>query len=498
MGSTAEPGRVRLHITPFNAELLDRFIPPSLRPSASDISFHTIQTFPEKGFGYVELPKAEADKLKKRLNGMTLKGSKVRIEEAKPSKKRKSDSEDPEDDTERKERKKAKKEKRKREQGVLEGHEIDEDRFVKRGWEDKGADRKASKKDKKDKKKSKEAKVENRELRFKTEVPPNAMPLEKDSDKKDKKSKKEKGDKKKTLVKEFENRLKLRPVKDQKPGKRTTYEEGQGWVDEDGQVHEPEPPAAERKRKSKAKAEEKAKARAERKKSRSKNDDDSSESDSDGSESEFSSEDPSSDEEDGSTEEPAANTEPSDGVPGITIEEAKEVHPLEALFKRPATTADSESKLRPEPINTSFSFFASGEVDDDADMNDGESTILPPHTPHTQRDLEWRGLRSGAPTPDTAAIGRHFSFPFGRGVDEDDDEDEDEIAEPDTPIAKSGPASTEAIQTVAAEGGRDESEFRKWFYENRGDLNRGWKKRRREERKSTRQRDNRVLSRKVV
>ncbi|WPG99273.1 Hypothetical protein R9X50_00208600 [Acrodontium crateriforme] len=497
MGSTAESGRVRLHITPFNAELLDRYIPLSIRPSASDISFHTIQTFPEKGFGYVELPKAEADKLKKKLNGMTLKGSKVKIEEAKPNKKRKSDLEEPEDDRARKERKKAKKEKRKQEQGVLEGHEIDENRYVKRGWEDKGADRKAQKKDKKDKKKSKEAKVENRELRFKTEVPPNAMPLEKDSDKKGKKSKKEKGDKNKTVVKEFENRLKLRPVKDQKPGKPMTYEEGQGWVDEDGQVHEPEPPAAERKRKSKARAEEKAKARAERKKISSKKDSESSDSDSDGSESEFSSEDPSSDEDDLS-EEPAANAEPSVGTPDITIEEAKEIHPLEALFKRPATAADSESKLRPEPINTSFSFFASGEADDDTDMNESDAPILPPHTPHTQRDLEWRGLRSGAPTPDTAAIGRHLSSPFGRGINEDDDEYDSHGPEPDTPIAKSGPASAEAIKTSGTGIERDESEFRKWFYENRGDLNRGWKKRRREERKSKRQRDNRVLSRKVV
>ena len=49
-----------------------------------------------------------------------------------------------------------------------------------------------------------------------------------------------------------------------------------------------------------------------------------------------------------------------------------------------------------------------------------------------------------------------------------------------------------------AEGKREESEFRKWFYENRGDLNRAWKKRRREEKKILRQRENRRLSRRIA
>ena len=87
--SSSHSDRIRLHITPFTAELHDRVIPPSLRPLAGNISYHTVQTFPERSFGFVELPSMEAEKLKKKLNGSTLKGTKIAIEEAKPPKKRK-------------------------------------------------------------------------------------------------------------------------------------------------------------------------------------------------------------------------------------------------------------------------------------------------------------------------------------------------------------------------------------------------------------------------
>ena len=72
----------RLHITPFTEDLQDRILAPSIKPLAEKISFHTKQTFPERGFGFVELPAMEAEKLKKRLNGATLKGVKVRVEDA--------------------------------------------------------------------------------------------------------------------------------------------------------------------------------------------------------------------------------------------------------------------------------------------------------------------------------------------------------------------------------------------------------------------------------
>lgn len=100
--------RVRLHITPFNPDLYDRVVSASAKAVATGLSYHSVQTYPERGFGYIELPRMEADKLKKKIHGFTLKGSKVRIEEAKPEKKRKADRDETEE--ERKERKKAKKE----------------------------------------------------------------------------------------------------------------------------------------------------------------------------------------------------------------------------------------------------------------------------------------------------------------------------------------------------------------------------------------------------
>ena len=50
-------------------------------------------------------------------------------------------------------------------------------------------------------------------------------------------------------------------------------------------------------------------------------------------------------------------------------------------------------------------------------------------TPFTQRDLEWRGLRSAAPTPDTAAIGRRFSFDWRKGSQEVDHDDGEELSD---------------------------------------------------------------------
>src|SRR6478752_3045535 len=79
---------VRLHITPFTPALCKVYLAPSLLPLAQNISYHTLETFPDKGFGYVDLPAMEAQKLKKKLNGLTLKGSKVKIEEAKSEKRK--------------------------------------------------------------------------------------------------------------------------------------------------------------------------------------------------------------------------------------------------------------------------------------------------------------------------------------------------------------------------------------------------------------------------
>ena len=137
-----------------------------------------------------------------------------------------------------------------------------------------------------------------------------------------------------------------------------------------------------------------------------------------------------------------------------------------------------------------------------------------PVTPYTQRDLEWRGLRSAAPTPDTAAIGRRFSFPWRNGSQEAND-DEDGDVEVDqqlnsNTIANASSAhlpgvteedENEGEEDVVAgveqagenadeEEEKPESEFRKWFWENQGNLGRAWKKRRRDAMKSKRSTEN--------
>ena len=76
--------RKRLHITPLNPQLLPVVLPPSVLQQSSNISFHTIQTVPDKNYGFVDLPELEAAKIKKKLHGSLLKGFKMRVEEARP------------------------------------------------------------------------------------------------------------------------------------------------------------------------------------------------------------------------------------------------------------------------------------------------------------------------------------------------------------------------------------------------------------------------------
>nr|POF04050.1 hypothetical protein CFP56_21806 [Quercus suber] len=487
--------RIRLHITPFNLDLVDRIIPPSLKSEASDISFHSIQTFPERGFGFVELPAMAAEKLKNKLNGTTLKGAKVKIEDAKPDKVKKrkvhSDTEEAAE-LDKAARKKAKREQKKqREDGVLPGHELEAGRHVKRGWVDDVAKKTKSKRDGSDG-------IEGKKMNFKTAVPPNKSAGTKPdgktkNEKKEKKETERKDGKKIAVVKEFDKTQKAltsaiitKPAEDE-----AVYEDGQGWVKSNGEVVEAETKSAKRRREKKAAEEAATIARSVSREalhsrtelsvqeqttnsSSEDDDDDSSVVSSDSSASEQESASPSSA---NSDSEPMA-VDPSSPEP------AKDVHPLEALFKRAPADA---SRPKPAPIDTSFNFFSSDAATVASQEDDG-AAVHPPQTPHTRQDMEWRGLRSAAPTPDTAAVSRHSSFPFPEDFDEAGDEGQDENE------YSGGAATGEPVQNVV----KEESEFRKWFYENRGDLNRGWKKRRREERKTKRQRENRKMNRRVV
>jgi hypothetical protein len=553
---------VRLHITPFRPDLLKVYIAPSVLPSAHNISYHTVATFPEKGFGYVELPETEAQKIKKKLNGTTLRGSKVRIEMAKPEK-RKSlveadtveevDAERPskrakKEKKEKKEKKAKKEEKKKgKEQGVLDGVELPDDRKVKRGWTEPAPRNKKDKKDKKDKS-DKEAKKERKhskytkepELLFKAKLTPvAAAEVARKDEKKGKKEKKEKNkSSREVVVHEFEKNIKTpsflkqpQVVVSKKPA--VDYVDGQGWVDEDGVVVEPETGKAKARRALElvdapseaarawidgtAKSSSTSKGQKKKKatpppSSSSESEDDESSVVSSSSEDEDSSDSESEEEEEESEAEssapspaPVAESRKTPENAQPTTSSEKEVHPLEALFKRakPADGATATPTKKLTPINTSFSFFDNNE--DTMDV-DGEPTEEAPTTPFTQRDLEWRGLRSAAPTPDTAAIGRRFSFDWRKNSQEaDDDEDMgdvDSLAE--QRLSHNTRANASKLAGVAEEDeenaatGADEekpeSEFRKWFWENRGDLNRAWKKRRRDALKAKRHSENRKMT----
>jgi hypothetical protein len=539
---------VRLHITPLKPELLKVYLAPSVLPLAQNISYHTVETFPERGYGYLELPEVEAQKLQKKFKGLTLRGSKVSIEMAKSEKRKAREEADAAKDVEEAERpskrvkkdkkdkkeKKEKKEKKKYEVGVLEGVELDGDRSVKRGWTEPPSKAKKERKEKKDKK-DKDFKHEQRkskytkepEVLFKAKLTPVAATevarKEKKKDKKDKKSKS-----REVVVHEFEKNTKtpsfLKEAKvstEKKPA--VEYVNGQGWVDEDGNVVEPETGKARNRRvlelvdwpvESEQTKEDKKKTKATPPPSSE------SEAEDDSSVVSSSSEDEESDSEASESE---AESAPSTPVPeangaktSLTIRasEANEngVHPLEALFKRAKPSPGSIAITTPKkltPINTSFSFFETGDDAMDVDPK-GQAIDDVPITPFTDRNTEWRRDRSAAPTPDTAAIGRRFSFDWRKGsheAAEEEDEDDDTEAEHQLSQNTKANAANKQLPGVVEEDedaeagakevedeGKPESEFRKWFWENRGDLNRSWKKRRREALKAKRHTENRKMT----
>lgn len=569
---------VRLHITPLKPELLKVYLAPSVLPLARNISYHTAETFPEKGFGYVELPEQEAQKIKKKLNGTTLKGSKVRIEMAKPEKRKAREEADAEDkptkrskkDKKEKKDKSDKSEKRQRSPGVFDGVELPADRKVKRGWTEPNSAKTKVSKEKKDKK-SKDEKHQSKpskytkepELLFKAKLEPVAATEHSSKEKKkDKKEKKERKTKtKEVVVHEFEKNTKtpsfLKAAKvSMKPP--VDYIDGVGWVDEDGVVVEPETkkaahsrvlhlvdgqklkeppptdsqgrPIVKKEAPKPAKKEKKRKATPPPESSESELDDDSSvvssssededeDDDSSDAESEASASDSDADDKAAASPTPSPTHRQPTSAPApistSTTTESKEVHPLEALFKRAPPALSTPTK--PPPINTTFSFF-----DNDTTSPPAQSTEAgdgAPVTPFTQRDLEWRGLRSAAPTPDTAAIGRRFSFDWRKGSQEaadaaDDEELSDAGVEAENQLSLNTRANQGAnLADVAEEndeeagegegdgqpGKKEDSEFKSWFWEHRGDINRAWKKRRREALKAKRQVENRKMpGRRVV
>ena len=529
-------GRKRLHISPLNAQLLTTVLPPSILHQASNISYHTIQTFPERDYGYVDLPDLEADKLKNKLNGSVLRGSRVRVELARQEKHTMEGTKDLSSDSQltRCNTVRRGKKVKTREEGAIPGYELPTERKVKRGWtEPATSDAKPTKRRKGKAEKIAKPKTSSltgeAECLFKTTLPPNVPTAADTREGKDKKRKR--GDSKRdVVVHEFANTTKhasfLRGepgAKDKKPA--SEYIEGKGWVDEDGNTVEAEP----RKRRTKEIEEMGPKPRRSRrsskletpvvatkappsqhKESEPPNDETSSSGTSPESESESGTESP---EVPASARKPArASVRKAKGKSqGLGISEAgdnevevdqverlsitrssatppppqetqptsapatKEVHPLETLFKRPNNAASHTPKKPNLEVSTSFNFF-------DPDVNEGESqTHLIPQTPFTQQDIRQRRQRSAAPTPDTAAPGKTFGDMW-TGTSDVSEADEDDDKE-----------DAVAGQTEASTGLKDEkpeSEFSKWFWEHRGETNRAWKRRRREAAKEKRQKDN--------
>ncbi|KAH7319676.1 hypothetical protein B0I35DRAFT_429567 [Stachybotrys elegans] len=547
-GTEGSDGFTRLHITPLDPDLLKIIVPASILPRAQNISFHTIATFPERRYGYVDLPLMDAEKIKKKLNGTVLKGTKVRIEKARaqeihqpsgepeaseqPKKKKKKSSEDAETSK-----------KRKRDAEVLEGVVLN-GRKVKRGWTEPQEQRKKrkSKKDEEPKEKEKEKRkrtkskyTDQEECLLKTRLPRNATapPPEDDGTKKRRKE----GKSREVTVHEFEKTTKFpsflknsAPSTDKKPA--VEFVEGTGWVDEDGNVVEAvtkkSRPAPGPRKPSPAKAKAVAEEKEEDSDSSSSSSDSSSEdSDSDSDSDEVAEEEDvamkeKEEEEQVAPKEPeplptptsAARTDTrpisSSSSRSLTIKippvtpSAVKVHPLEALYKR--AKPDGNGAQTPGQESKGFSFF--GGDNDNGEEGPSQMTISMPMTPYSRQEFEWRNVRSAAPTPDTAHPTRVHNFWASQGdsLPEEDEEDEDDGA-----AAHGITASVEAdAEEMGEENEEDDndaeppqdqagsSDFQKWFWENRRDLNRSWMQRRKTAAKEKRHRDNKARASKAV
>ncbi|KAJ4393248.1 hypothetical protein N0V93_002456 [Gnomoniopsis smithogilvyi] len=540
--SPADAGYSRLHITPFDSELLKVIVPAAVLPNTRRISYHSIQTFPDKRYGFVELPTADAVKIKNKLNGATLKGAKIHIEPARPeimpspipdaivdpnstikSKKSKSDKKD---------------KKRKRDNLEIVGVELEDGRKVKRGWtvtpeeaqakkkKAKDEEKKRAKSEKKDDKKKKRKRQEPEsqysdkpEALVKTRLPPNKVDDSTGRDKK--KSKKSKH--REVLVHEFENNTKFASfLKTTQPTPATgregaSFVEGKGWVLEDGTVTE----EVKSTRPTTVPRLQVASMQASRSRTAEADDDTSSSS---GSSSEA---DDSPSRRDttilesipsfsGSTgsqpvieSDPAGRPKSSASMRSLTIQipatptpAAAKVHPLEALYKRQQPNNADAAVTQLAPAETELFTFGSGLGDDIEDDEDqaAQATFKDdssfqgsqlPMTPFSKQDFEWRNTRSAAPTPDTAHPSR-ISRIWPLGGDEDALEDVQEDSEED---------DAEEMADDSARAGMDEDgeeiidkhqDFQKWFWKNRGQLDRAWRERRRVARKEKRHRDNKA------
>ncbi|KAL8662539.1 MAG: hypothetical protein Q9168_008242, partial [Polycauliona sp. 1 TL-2023] len=498
----------RLYVSPLDPDLLPILLPGPLRDSACNITYHTLQTLPERPYGYLDLPVLEADRLQKKLHNAILKGVKMKVEKARPEKPRPIEgSQDEEDNI--KDSKPPRRSRSARQNGLLEGVELSDGRTVKRGWTDPAVKegKHSTRRDKKEQKPAIQiasAHTDGPECLFKTKLPRNAVTTTTETSVQDTKPKKRKRgqSERDVLVHEFDKTTKqatfLREDRDPK-GQKTaaSYREGKGWLDQDGNILEKMDEARLTRQKARervgatevpastpGKAARETKTRAGRSKRPESNEELAPPSSSTAKlkgregvarsngqtpdikhDAEVVPDDQTSSEgSDSSDTDDEVNTEQVRGLsisrlsPTPPLVMTKEVHPLEALFKRPQTAASQTPKKPSLEVKTGFSFF---EPDEEPV---GNTTVAIPQTPFTQQDFQERRLRSAAPTPDTAApgktsFGRVWSAGSGQRDSGSDEEDEEDI--PSTPRASEAPINDETQDEP------EESEFAKWFYEHR-------------------------------
>jgi hypothetical protein len=515
--------KLRLHITPFSESLAQFILLSHSSLSPDSISYHTLETFPENSYGYIELAPMEAERLKKKLNGSILKGKKLRIEQARPQKRSLDPELDSKDSPSSSKRGTRGSKRAGNSEPELQGHELISERKVKRGWTEPGKEKRPKSSDYRPSPSVASKYTDKPECLFRVKVPPNKenSGSGKSAKEQDRNSKKRKG----TIVHEFQNSA-IQPSFIRKEtgvgdvGVAAEYADGMGWVDKNGNVIEEaskrhlrstnrtgEPQRPPTLPKSTASPVAQASTMDEPESSSESGEDRDQPEDSPirtsanedssakmqasteirpgrASSSGTSSSDTQSESEEESEEELQLQPEPkasaadkSDKVknaPEATSIASTAVHPLEALFKRPNQAASQSNSRRPLEIKTTFSFF---EPDD-------EQTI--PQTPFTTRDLQLRGLRSAAPTPDTALPTRRFFAESSSPCSNTDIEDGPDSERPSDDMKQS--------QEPKKDG---ESEFATWFWKNRGENNRAWKRRRREAMKEKRQSENRQRDRKI-
>ncbi|KAL5606538.1 hypothetical protein BROUX41_002941 [Berkeleyomyces rouxiae] len=543
----ADPGYVRLHISPLDADLLNIVIPSAVLTNARNVSLHTLDTFPDRPYGFVDLPTEAAEKLKKKLNGATLRGNKMRVDKARPPKPEYVP--EPDVGTSPKKRKKividfdgtevVSSKKRKKDRDVKQGIVLEDDRKVKRGWtvtpeqarksvktkvRSKKED-KDSKKDKKDKevREVRSKYTDKQECLIKTVVPHGKPMPEIKIGAKSKKRGKDGKSNREIVAHEYEHAVKfptfLRDAPKPAPApvsKKTAESESSSSESESSSSDEDEEEklvvkknTAETKPITKPPVEEA---------------DDTTSSEESSSEEDSSSPEDSSEEEEGDSEEEKSDVEMTDGpapTPFAPIAESdpsklderpttsgsmksltikippppatpSKVHPLEALYKK-KPEADTEAATNDEEP---FSFFGAGasgsDIESEAETPKTSRLAQPPMTPFTRQDFEARGLRSAAPTPDTAHPSRmRLFFPDDNDQDDaDEDDEEDALDNLASPNAHRSTART--ADGDSADKQEESSDFQAWFWENRGDLNRSWMRRRKTAAKERRMKDNKT------